>query len=482
MKRFTWSIIVVFVLICGWYALWHQALMQLEVALKHNINKIEQTNENVRTSYTLISYGFPFKAGYLVKDVRITVKDPVAQTEAQADFYGENYVYISLFDIPKILIQKSIPFSTELENFKGVIKVQSPTDSAAVSVFAVRSIGAGVFSNNMTYKGVTSDVDFYVQSKELPSQRLLTINNIMLETSKNETDALLNISENIKFTGATFFDLKGENSLTVDTLDMSFNVKDFPHSKNFSDAFKKLAQERGEQVDLVHFKQALKNQITLMAQNESLISLEKYDITIGDFKGSLNGKLAIDKNYKPTGQAQVVLENISALEVAGLDKITPVFSLLKTESDTVRVNLKTEGNSLLLNGIPIIFTMPSLLNVVDRMPSVIYKNPSAKAEVEEVGGVEMSSPTENDAEVLPAMPPVVEMESVSVSEVTNTTVALPTQEDLDVKPDLVVLEPVTIDAPETSKTEQAPVEVPIAVSTSVIMSPIPVEDISVTVY
>ncbi|MFT7144561.1 MAG: hypothetical protein ACI8QY_000613, partial [bacterium] len=412
-KRFSFLLVFCIVLAGAWHVAWQMTQNKLEAALQQNIAKMEKRNKNIEVSYELVSYGYPFKVGFTLENIRFDV----VQNEAKASavFYGENKVFVSLKDIPQALFNKAIPYRTEISDFEGVFTVESKEKEVSVSLNVVRSIGEGILSDHVSYKGIASDIDFYTTTEELSNHRMLTINGLAVNLVKNQKNALLNIHEDIEVTGATFFDLKGENSLTVDLLKMVFNLNDFPNMGEVASALKAIAEldAREEELNLVPLKKALHKQTRQMSQHKSLFNIERFDIHIGEFSGEVSGDVSINKNMKPQGELKLAFKNADVLLNKTGDHTLPFSMPFKPSMSQFEFNIKTANQALLFNGIPIIANIPSITSLIDVIPNIVPRDVPVLEDM-------VSSVPLDTAPMTEAMP--VSITDVSVTDISATDV------------------------------------------------------------
>lgn len=395
-KRF-FIVFVLFLIIAGvWHFAWQYTQTKLQFALQQQIEKLEKRNPNIKTTYKLSPYGYPFKAGFSIEKMRLDMVS--GENKASAIFKGTHNVYVSLKNIPRAILNKGIVYRTEIENFEGSFTIESDGRKVSTTFMAVRSVGEGVFDKNVSYKGIASDVDFYLTTNNLNKQRMLTINNISIDTSKYNENDLHNISEKIEILGATFFDIEGKDSLNVDNLSIGFDLKNIPDMTDFSKSFKKMSAQKIENgIDMSDFKKQLEAQAQSFLEHNTRLNLNEFNIKIEDFSGSVSGNLMLNKQFQPEGDLQINLLNADALMNKYFSKNMPFVIPFSATGKKIEFNIKAKNGALLFNGFPIIMNLPSVVDIIQKLPVTSKKPASVPVEILDASLVEQVFPTDINA-------------------------------------------------------------------------------------
>lgn len=365
MKRLSWVFIVIILVVVGWYFLWLKSLEKVESFIASNIEQLQLSNLNtdIDVHYTLKPKGFPFKAGYVVENVGLIFHEKETGHRAKVSTKGYNFVYVSVFDFYQLLKEGSLKFNTFIRDFEGVIDVESPKDKVQVRFNIARSLGEGVWGQSQSYSGTFSDLDIYVNLEDVSDKRILTVNQLKLSNQNGFIDNLLSVVSSLDISGATFYDLEGENSFAVDQFKFALDVEKLPLlSENYIESLQGVNLNNASQKQLNDFKRIFLEYINELKDAGTSISLKDYTLKIDEFVGELLLDLRLNDQLKPVGRAVINLKNIAALNHLGGLSEAPVDLSLFSEAgqEEIEVSFESDGKRIYLNGLPVIMFVPSV--------------------------------------------------------------------------------------------------------------------------
>ncbi|PPR19448.1 MAG: hypothetical protein CFH43_00179 [Proteobacteria bacterium] len=381
MRRLSWVFIVIITIVVGWYFLWLKSLEKVETFIASNIEQLQISNSitDVDVHYTLKPKGFPFKAGYVVENVKVIFDEKDTQHHAEISTKGYSFVYVSIFDFYKLFTEGNIRFNTSIQDFEGVVNVESPKDNVEVRFNIARSLGEGVWGTAHSFEGTLSDLDIYVSLKDVKDKRILTVNQLKLKNENSVADNLLSALSNLDVLGATFYDLEGENSFEVDQFKFAFDVSKLPLLTESSlNKLRSLNFKSASTEQLDNMKNQVLDYFNQMKDAGTSIQLKDYKVKIDEFMGSLDFKMRLNDQLKPVGRAEVKFKNIAALNHLGGISEAPVDLSLFSEAgqEEVSVNFESDGKRIYLNGLPVLMFVPSIDIILENLwptDSAVYQ-------------------------------------------------------------------------------------------------------------
>lgn len=375
MKRLTWVFAVVLVLLVGWYFAWSSALVKVEGYVASQVSKLEDSADaKIDVHYTLKPDGFPFKAGYVLDNMSITLHEKETNHRATLSTKGYNFVYVSVFDFYKPLIGEPLTFETFTRDLEGVVEVESPEETVKVKFNIARSVGSGVLDKNGQYKGRLSDLDLYVSAGDIKDKRLLTVNQLSMENKGELTSQLLTSLLNLEVLGATLYDLEGENSFEIDQFKLGLNIVKLPMlEKSVRQFLQKMNPEEVSDKQRAMLSKKLIEYFRQMQQNKTKISLNDYQIKIDAFEASLKAQLSINEQLKPVGEVKILVENIAALNnIEGVNESPVNLSHFSGAEQSMEISFESDGKRIYMNGMPVMLFVPAFDVMIENFLGVSH--------------------------------------------------------------------------------------------------------------